>query len=493
MSAIQTLDQQLTSIGSVNLIYTQNKTQWRYWYQSYMGGQDYKYGQYLTRYQLETAAEYQERINSTPLENHCKSIINVYNSFLFKECPERDLGSLCDVPEAEEFIADADLDGRSLDSMMKEVTTWASVFGHCWVLMSKPNIGAITRADELAAGVRPYISILSPLAVMDWDWSRNAMGRYELHRFKYVEDTNGNVQVIKEWTTETITTWEVDFDSRRIHSEVIEVNGLGKIPAIIAYAARSTVRGLGVSDISDVADLQKFIYNMKSESEQTIRLDSHPSLVKTPDTIAGNGAGSLINMPENLDGALKPYLLEYSGGSITSIYAAIQQATEAIDMMSNTGSIRALTARVMSGVAMQTEFALLNAKLAEKADNLELAEEQLWKLFAEYQGYVWDGEVDYPDSFNVTDEAQEFANLKTAKDTATDPTVVALIDQKLSALLEDDYTLADIAGMSAPQISAYDNQVEMMEEMMPQQDMIPVPATAMPAPAMSGMAMAAME
>jgi hypothetical protein len=35
---------------------------------------------------------------------------------------------------------------------------------------------------------------------------------------------------------------------------------------------------------------------------------------------------------------------------------------------------------------METEFQLLNAKLSEKADNLELAEEQMWRLFAIYQG-----------------------------------------------------------------------------------------------------------
>lgn len=473
MSATQTLDSQLASIGSTNIMYSQNKAQWRYWLESYLGGQDYKLGNHLTKYQLETNSEYAERIKSTPVENHCKSIISVYNSFLFQNCPDRDLGTLTNYAEAQDFIVDADLEGRNLDSVMKDVSTWASVFGHTWIIMSKPNIGAITRADELAAGVRPYINILSPLAVLNWEWKRNAMGRYELTKFKYVEDTNGNVQVIKEWTPQTITTWEVDFDSRRIHNEVIMPNGLGKIPAIIAYAARSSVRGLGVSDIVDVADLQKFIYNMKSEAEQTVRLDSHPSLVKTADTIAGNGAGSLINIPDNMEPGLKPYLLEYTGGSIDSIYKTIEQATDAIDMMSNTGSIRAKTTKVMSGIAMQTEFALLNAKLSEKADNLELAEEQLWKLFAEYQGLTWDGEVEYPDSFNVTDEASEYANLKTAKDTATDPTVIAMIDQKLSVLLEDDYTLADIAGMTATQISAYDNAVETLEELAPQLDLLP--------------------
>jgi hypothetical protein len=470
MSATDTLDVQLSTIGSTNLIYNENKDNWKFLLDSFLGGVDYKQGNYLTRYQLETNSEYAERIRSTPLQNHCKSIISVYNSFMFQDEPDREFGSLSDMPEVDAFIEDADLDGRSIDAFMKDVSTWASVFGHTWVLLSKPNIGALTRADELNAGVRPYASVLSPLSVLDWQWKRNITGYYELTMFKYIEDVNGTVQTLKEWTQDTITTWEVDFDEKKVHSEVVEVNGLGKIPAIIAYAGRSPVRGLGTSDITDIADLQKFIYNMVSEAEQTVRLDSHPSLVKTPDTQAGNGAGSLINMPENLDPGLKPYLLEYSGGSIDSIYKSVEQSTDAIDMMSNTGSVRAKTAKTLSGIAMQTEFQLLNAKLAEKADNLQLAEEQMWKLFAMYQGYVWDGVIEYPDSFNITDEAQEYQNLKTAKDTATDSAVFAVIDNKIMSMLEDDYTLANVQGLTAAQVAEYNAQVEAAEEVTPQVD-----------------------
>ena len=87
-----------------------------------------------------------------------------------------------------------------------------------------------------------------------------------------------------------------------------------------------------------------------------------------------------------------------------------------------------------------------------------------------YQGYVWDGVIDYPDSFNITDEAQEFQNLKSAKDTATDPAVLAVIDNKIMALLEDDYTLANVQGLTAAQIAEYDTQVEAAEEIQPQLD-----------------------
>lgn len=463
MAVTQTLDEQLARLGSYNRMYNYNKTSWRYLLNSYLGGDDYRRGNHLTRYQLETDTEYSARLLATPLENHCKAVINVYNSFLFREPPERDFGGIENWPEVDAFLEDADFEGRDLNTFMKDVSTWASVFGHCWILVVKPDIGAVTRADEMAQGVRPYVNVLSPLTVLDWKIERLPSGGYAVSYLKYVEEVNGSVQMLKIWTNDTIETWEVDFDSRKILSQSEEPNGLGKIPAVVAYNTRSSVRGLGVSDITDIADLQKFIYNMTSEAEQTMRMDSHPSLVKTPETQAGTGAGSIISIPENLDPGLKPYLLEFNGASVTSIYSAIQHAADAIDAISNTGSVRSRTSTTLSGVAMQTEFQLLNAKLSEKADNLELAEEQIWKLWCEYMGTTWDGEVKYEDSFSIQDEELEYTKLQTAKSAATGPDALNVIDQMIIELLTDDTELEGrVPGPLDAQVGEVTNDVNVL-------------------------------
>jgi hypothetical protein len=106
--------------------------------------------------------------------------------------------------------------------------------------------------------------------------------------------------------------------------------------------------------------------------------------------------------------------------------------------MANTGGVRATESRTLSGVAMETEFQLLNARLSEKADNLELAEEQMWKLWAEYMGTVWDGEIDYPGSFNMRDTQKEIDQLVKAKSAATDPRVMQVIDHEIIELLGED-------------------------------------------------------
>ena len=431
MNVIETLSTELKKLLTGNELYQNYDEQWQYLLESYVGGKEYKEAGHLTRYVLETDAEYSARLRTTPLENHCASVISVYNSFLFREEPKRDFDNNGMTFELEMFLRDADFDGRSLNAFMKDVATWASVFGHAWIIVSKPDVGAVTVADEQAQGSRPYVSLLTPLAMLDWQYSRQPSGKVELTYIRYLEETTGELTTVKEWTMTEIRTSTVNVRTDQMVEEIVEVNGLGRIPAVCAYNGRSIIRGFGVSDITDIADAQKFIYNATSEVEQTIRMDSHPSLVKTPETQAGVGAGSLIHMPDNLDPGLKPYLLEFGGASVDSIYKAIEHSIGSIDKMANTGAVRATESRTMSGVAMETEFQLLNARLSEKADNLELAEEQMFEFWFQYMGQQWMGEIEYPGSFNIRDTGSEIQQLATAKNTATDPIVIRKIDEHI--------------------------------------------------------------
>ena len=423
--------EQYLNITSSNYLYNDYKTRWQFYLESYLGGAEYRQAGHLVKYQLETPKEYAARLDSTPVDNHCKSVISTYVSFLFREEPTRNFDANGMDFTLEMFLRDADLEGRSLNSFMKDVAIWSNVFGHCWAIVSKPNVGAVTVADEQAFNVRPYVNCMTPLTVLDWRWMRSPSGHYHLDYFKYVEEINDSMSVIKEWTKETITTYVVDNSNRKLEDMMEEVNGLGEIPAVQVYATRSPVRGIGASSISDIADFQKAIYNEYSEIEQLIRLQNHPALVKTADTEAGAGAGAIIMMPDNLDAGLRPFLLEPSGNGLASIYDSIQRRINAIDKMANTGAVRATESRTLSGVAMQTEFSLLNAKLSELADNLELAEEQILQFYYKYLGQQWMGEIEYPGSFNIRDTSMEIEQLVRAKSAATDPVVLRKIDEHI--------------------------------------------------------------
>jgi tRNA U54 and U55 pseudouridine synthase Pus10 len=64
--------------------YSEAVSNWEYYIRSYNGGYDYMVGQYLNRYNLELDNEFNQRLANTPCDNHCKNIIQIYSSYLFR-------------------------------------------------------------------------------------------------------------------------------------------------------------------------------------------------------------------------------------------------------------------------------------------------------------------------------------------------------------------------------------------------------------------------
>ena len=420
---------------------------WEYFIRSYLGGKEYADGKFLQPYMLEFENEYYKRIQYTPLDNHCRNIIDIYSSFLFRVEPVREMGSLEEDLSVEQFMDDADLEGRSFDALIVEAQRFASVYGHVWLLMDKPSTNVMTRAEELDQGIRPYLNIYTPENVLDWHYTRNNAGYYFLDYLKIREEQTAEGEFYKLWFIDKIDTVFVSTINREEPKLITSVpNPLGKIPAVILYNQRSPMRGLGVSDLNDVADLQKSIYNELSEIEQIIRLSNHPSLVKTKDTDAGAGAGSIIEIPDNIDANLKPYILQPNGSNLDGVLRSINHKVEAINRLTHVGTLRATAERVQSGIALRTEFELLNARLSEKSKLMELAEEQIWRLFAEWQETVFDGEVEYPESFDIRDWATDLELLQSAKaSNIKSATFAKEIDKQIAkTVIDDDTTLEQI-------------------------------------------------
>ena len=428
-------------------LYDNYATRWEYYIRSFLGGEEYKGGRYLQEYNLELENEFEKRLQFTPLDNHCRNIVHIYSSFLFRVAPTRQLGSLEDDPTVPMFLDDADLEGRSYNSLLREVQTYASVYGHCWLLIDKPNSNARTRAEELQQEIRPYMNIYTPENVIDWDWERAASGKYYLSYLKIREHRSREKDVYRIWYLDRIDTVELQRMGAKEPKLIDSVpNPLNQIPAVCLYNQRSYDRGIGVSDLTDVADLQRAIYNELSEIEQLIRLSNHPSLVKTRDVDASAGAGAIIELPDNVDPALKPYILQPSGQNLDSVLKTIQTKIDAINRLTHVGAVRSTSERTVSGVALRTEFQLLNARLSEKANLMQLAEEQIWRYYAKWQDKAFDGKVIYPESFDLRDWATDLEVLQQAKasNIKSDTFVKELDKQIARTVVEDDEVLSQI-------------------------------------------------
>lgn len=412
-------------LASTNMLWQNNINRWRFYMNSYLGSSDYQNGEYLLKYVFENGETYAQRLENTPLDNHCKNIVHIYNSFLFSNPIIREFGSIANDPSLDPFMEDADLEGRSFDAFMRDANILASVMGHCWIIVDRPNTTVNTRAEELEQGIRPYVSVYSPENVLDWNYKRATNGTYYLSMIKILESTDTGRNIYKIYTPETIETYQGDTytggedDTFSLIDSVD--NPIGKVPATILYGSRSPTRGIGNSVIGDIADLQRAIYNELSEIEQLIRLQNHPSLVITDNGVdANSGAGAIITVPDSTDPGLKPYMLQPNGQNLNAIMDSIKSKVDAIDRIAHMGGVRATATRSVSGVALQVEQQLLGAKLTEMADNLELCEENIFRLWAQWQGEAWNGMIDYPTAFSLRDTVVEIQALKEAVAVAGD-------------------------------------------------------------------------
>lgn len=437
---------------------------WRYLSDSYQGGLAYKNGDYLQRYNLETGQQYEQRLDSTPLDNLCKNIVHTYTSFIYSQPIKRDISGLN--PETVgKFLKDCDLEGRSFDSFMRDISIYSSVYGAVWCVVDKPSTPVVTLADQQAKNIRPYCSMYSPENVLDWHYERQENGVYQLAQLTLLEELHKDHALVKCFYRDYVELKKIDPDTG--DGVVIQTydNPLGVVPAFVAYTSRSPIRTIGISDIDDIADQQRAIYSEYSEIEQQIRLSGHPSIVATSGTELSAGAGAVITMDENLDAQLKPYLLQADGSGITSILDSIKNKVSAVERMAHLETARG-TRTAMSGVAMLVESRILSQKLAEKSNNLAHAEEQLWSLFGMWEGTEWTGDVVYPDTFDARDQTVTLQNIKLAKEGGiNNPKLLKAMDNIVAeVLIEDDEDRKEVLEAEHP-VTTPANRTEHIQEM----------------------------
>jgi hypothetical protein len=433
--------------------YDSNTVQADYLYRSYLGGDKYRAGEYLTHYIGEESGpgdQYRKRLAATPLDNHVQTTVDIYRSFLFREYPERYLGKLADNPLVKDWLSDTDQSGQSMDSFLKSGNDLAMVLGNVWILVDKPSYKVQTQAEAEALGIRAYACVYTPQNVLDWEYKRNIAGKLQLTYIKVREHENDETMTLTCWYPDMVVKYVVSKDSTGKPDEVVGMeqydNPLGYIPFINHAPVKAPVNGLGQSLVADVADGQKYIYNLLSELEQSIRISGHPSLVKTPSTTASAGAGSIITMQEDMDPGLKPYLLQPTAAGIDSILNTIDKVVEGIQRMTHTAAVQATKGAPMSGVALQTERQLLNAKLSDIADTVQETEIAMWRIWLDWQALNMpeEFEIEYKTTFDLRDQHAELELYRKAIETVPSSAFKRALYTEIAKMTVDEEMLSEV-------------------------------------------------
>ena len=89
-------------------------------------------------------------------------------------------------------------------------------------------------------------------------------GVYELTWLKVrerVDGASGEGWVYRVWTRERVEVWRVDGRDGEAALVSEGVNEVGVVPAVVHYNTKPLERGVAVSDLQDVARMQRSMYN----------------------------------------------------------------------------------------------------------------------------------------------------------------------------------------------------------------------------------------
>ncbi|MBI5492013.1 MAG: phage portal protein [Deltaproteobacteria bacterium] len=407
-------------LTSTHPLYSEFVDEWRFYIRSYFGGKMYRDGSYLLQHPFESSANYGRRKAISYYYNYCGPVIDIFVSHLFRKDAQRSFGSLGLDPLFNGFLKDADLGGNSFRHFMREAQRFASVYGRVSIIVDKPRALASTKAEAAEAGIRPYVTLVTPENLLDWSYARMPFsGRPALESVKIKESKD----TCRIWTRDGWELWQ----SKDSDAVLVDAgwHGLGEVPVVNLYNKQSGIRMAGISDIQDIADINKNIYYLCSDAKEIIENTAFPMLAvpfSKGDSLEREVGPRNILQFDPAEPNSKPYWLEAPHSSLTEIREWVRHDIAEIYRIAKMGGIKASedSGRARSAAAMELEYQQLYSTLSEKADNIEQAEAQVLRLWAKWEGKSFDGVIDYPDDFSVRDIDRDLKNAIQAQSAQVD-------------------------------------------------------------------------
>ena len=412
--------------------YEDNKLEWKFLQAAYDGAKALvEYG-IITQHERESTDNYNRRVAEAYGLSYSRSIVELFNFYLFKEPVKRQLGDKLANDELWElFMKDCNFDADDFDEFLLQCGRQSSIPGHCGIFVDRPARKVGTREEELDKKIYPYVALYKPLAILDWEYKRDEFNRPQLVYLKLKDDDD----LYRKWWRDRWEIWrEPEMHEREPRTQKYEEqravlvnqgdNPLGEIPLIWLYNAKTDKRGVGYSDISDIARIDASIMRNLSEIEEVIKYGAFPMLVK-PWKPAGAadydevGIKALLGFdPEHPES--KPTWLEAAVAEpIDAILKVIAKKIEEIYRSSNAGGMASMEVQTQakSGAALKAEFQLLNAKLVRKGQQLEKAEMEIIRLWLKWQKQekMYENiKIERAETYEVENLAMELENILTS-------------------------------------------------------------------------------
>ncbi len=252
-------------------------------------------------------------------------------------------------------------------------------------------------------------------------------------------------------------------------SEMVEAtdegsNLLGEVPFVWLYNEHTDEHAIGESDLSEIARMDISIIMNASQIEEVVNYAAFPMMLKpkrdASPTVSGSqqedevGVTAIIEFDPEYPDALPRWLTPEVRDAIQSILNNMSHKVSEIYRAANIGGLASteVSTQAKSGVALKTEFQMLNSKLVKKSINLEKAENNILGFWLKWEA-LWEKlnkevRMGRAKSFSVEDIAADLANALTAQTVIVSDTFNTLMQQQLSrqilpSVTEDEQAVID--------------------------------------------------
>lgn len=135
---------------------------------AYSGGRDY-IDAALIKHVSEIDMEFEERRRRAYYFNYPRKIARLISQYIFSAEPQRKKADL-------DTIEDFSRSGLRANEVMRQFSTMLNVYGAAWMLVEMPDFeGELDHGRKQQERIRPYAVALSPLSVVDWAFGRDGM------------------------------------------------------------------------------------------------------------------------------------------------------------------------------------------------------------------------------------------------------------------------------------------------------------------------------
>lgn len=347
---------------------------------------------YLPKWPNEEAESYKARLKVATLYPAFSRTVEVMSGKPFSK--ELKLSDKTPARIAE-WADDIDLQGRNLHSFAADLLTDCMSHGISGVLVDFPKVeGVKTKADETAAGARPYFTRYAPGTVLGWRVEKRA-GADRLVQLRLLETITEYDGEFGEKTVEQVRVllpgvWQVWRKARAATGEdqwaLFDegVTTIQEIPFVFFYGLRKAF-GVGMPPLLELAHLNVEHWQSYSDQQTITHVARVPilTIIGADDASITVGASSAVKLPM---GASMMFV-EHSGRAIEAGRQSLQDLEE---RMRQTGAeLLVLKPGEITATQTRSENEANRCTLQRIAESFEDALNQALQFMA-----MWVGEPD---------------------------------------------------------------------------------------------------